>query len=173
MKTNKTNRTNQVSPKITVKAYCTACKGTGLYIGFAEVDGAAVQCNVCRGTGEVTVEYDPFKGRKRRDDIKRVYPATGHKISAEDITTREGQFLPFSQWGITYQEWLDGVEIKPIRELNCPMIGTGQSSEARAICLQRDNVQFWGTRIPSCPLYPGVGCWELYDVECQKKKKRS
>jgi len=32
---------------------CSACKGTGLYVGMAEREGAAVVCSRCKGTGKV------------------------------------------------------------------------------------------------------------------------
>lgn len=31
---------------------CRSCKGTGLYVGMAERDGAAVVCGTCKGKGE-------------------------------------------------------------------------------------------------------------------------
>ena len=54
---------------------CSTCKGTGLYAGMAESDGAAVVCSRCGGTGarHIVNEYAPFTGKKITPDIKRVY----------------------------------------------------------------------------------------------------
>ena len=45
---------------------CQSCKGTGLYIGFAESKGSAVVCHTCDGTGKQhqKFEYEDFTGRK-------------------------------------------------------------------------------------------------------------
>lgn len=37
---------------IKIECECNACKGTGLYVGMAERDGAAVVCYTCKGTGK-------------------------------------------------------------------------------------------------------------------------
>ena len=71
---------------------CKSCAGSGLYVGFAERDGAAVVCHTCHGTGKhhVKIEYDDFQGRQLRDDVERVYETNpgiclgkgnGHKLS--------------------------------------------------------------------------------------------
>ena len=55
---------------------CKSCKGVGLYVGFAELDGAAVECRTCHGTGrkEQRIEYDEFQGRQDTPvEITRVW----------------------------------------------------------------------------------------------------
>jgi len=55
---------------------CDSCKGTGLYVGFAEHDGAAIVCHHCGGTGRYHFEheYDEFTCRKNPPrKIKRVF----------------------------------------------------------------------------------------------------
>ena len=56
MKENKTKHVIEFDEK------CKSCKGTGLYVGLAERDGAAVVCHTCKGTGKhhVRIEYDDF-----------------------------------------------------------------------------------------------------------------
>ena len=56
---------------------CKSCKGTGLYVGMGERDGAAVVCHRCDGTGKYHFkhEYEDFDGRLKRENIKRVYAA--------------------------------------------------------------------------------------------------
>jgi len=45
-----------------VNEVCPSCKGTGLYIGMGERDGAAVVCHTCKGTGchAFKHEYEEF-----------------------------------------------------------------------------------------------------------------
>ena len=56
---------------------CTDCGGTGVYRGFAEPNGIAVVCLVCKGTGCKTIRYTPFKTRKIRDGVKYVQKSAG------------------------------------------------------------------------------------------------
>jgi hypothetical protein len=55
---------------------CPECKATGVYIGFAEKDGAGCACSACKGTGELKhhVEYEEFEGKRRCEGLKKVYP---------------------------------------------------------------------------------------------------
>jgi hypothetical protein len=48
---------------ITIEIECSSCGGTGLYIGFAESEGAAVVCKMCDGTGKTLMSYKPFVKR--------------------------------------------------------------------------------------------------------------
>ncbi len=81
---------------------CKPCGATGVYVGFAEKDGAAVVCRTCNGSGNhhVKIEYDDFDGKKIRKDIDRVYEANpgiaigiggGYKL--EDFGG-----IPYSAW---------------------------------------------------------------------------
>ena len=56
-------------------AECKSCKGTGLYVGFAEKDGASVVCSSCLGKGwiHITHTYRDFTGLKDREDVRWVY----------------------------------------------------------------------------------------------------
>lgn len=60
-----------------VNEQCPTCEGTGLFVGPAERDGAAVVCRKCKGAGHYHCRYEwiPFTGRKPRDDIVRVFAA--------------------------------------------------------------------------------------------------
>jgi hypothetical protein len=112
---------------------CDYCKGTGLYKGMAEKGGAAVVCYQCEGTGErhIHIEYNKFKGRKIRTDVKRVYTtAAGYIITDENVVIpEEHTILRFSKAGIKYREWLDGGEPEPIKDLHCPLQHYGQGNE--------------------------------------------
>jgi DnaJ-class molecular chaperone len=63
--------------QMTVKAECSSCSGTGVYRGFAERQGTGVVCLNCDGTGYKEISYEPFMGRKRRDNITTVYRSRG------------------------------------------------------------------------------------------------
>lgn len=103
---------------------CTACGGTGLYQGFAEKDGAAVVCYICKGTGKQHVSYTftKFEKRQTRPNVKRVYKTSGgYAISSKDVVTSSGKKIEFSKGGVSYEDWLKGVEPKPICDLHCPL----------------------------------------------------
>jgi hypothetical protein len=57
---------------IVVKAECGACRGTGIFRGFAEPEGIGVVCLDCHGTGCKELKYIPFTSRKARNDVKFV-----------------------------------------------------------------------------------------------------
>lgn len=108
-------------PKIEIEHECEACKGTGLYQGFAEHDGAAVVCNGCRGTGKAIfkMDYKEFTGRKKRHGVKRVFQANvgigvgkaGGKYKLEDFG------------GISFKDWEKGKSFGPGTEMRafvCP-----------------------------------------------------
>lgn len=61
----------------TIRAECSDCGGTGLYVGFMEAKGEAVVCVSCRGTGCRTIKYKPFVERKRRNGIQKVRFGSG------------------------------------------------------------------------------------------------
>jgi DnaJ-class molecular chaperone len=68
--------------KTTLKIECSACKGTGIYKGFAEPQGVGVVCLECNGTGCTERTFTIFKERKKRDDIKTV------RLSSEPVEMR-------------------------------------------------------------------------------------
>ena len=151
---------------------CGACKGTGLYVGMAERDGAAVICTRCDGTGRVVhqASYPKFKGRKKRDDVRRVYhTAGGYGITTQDITTEKGETIHFSRFGCSYEDWLKGDKPKPIEELHCPYIHTNQSMqdrdhEAYPLYKERCNQEaLLGGWISDCKLFnKKAECWLRY-----------
>lgn len=64
----------------TIKAECSSCTGTGIYCGMAERHGTGVVCLQCGGTGYKTIQYTPFTGRKRRNDVNSVSQSRGSFI---------------------------------------------------------------------------------------------
>jgi hypothetical protein len=139
---------------------CDDCKGTGLYQGFAEKDGAFVICLVCKGKGcvDIKITYDKFTTLRKEPRCKRVYSdGMGYTITDKDVTSEEKQFMPFSKYGCSYKEWLDGIKPKPLKFLGCPYLETNQSLQTKdknnlykTHC--KDNISL-GRSIKDCKLY--------------------
>ena len=85
--------------KMSVKAECAACDGSGVYHGFAEPRGVGVVCVECKGTGCREISYTPFTERKRRTDIRTVQRSRGSFI-ATGVGPRGS--------AISYEEFLNG-----------------------------------------------------------------
>jgi hypothetical protein len=146
----------------TIKVECPSCKGTGLYSGMGERDGAAVICHNCNGNGFINYEYNEFTGKKVKENVKRVFQSGyGYCISSEDITTKEGKQLNFSKYGCTYQEWLNGEKPKHIEDLYCPYIAynKGMGNEPCKRCKEGSQ----GGLISNCIYFEDKSkCWEEY-----------
>jgi len=102
---------------------CKLCKGTGLDVGYAEMDGAAVVCGACGGTGcnHTKIEYDDFEGRIARDDIERVYEVNPGIVIRKDKASGEYGLSDFG--GMPYLAWVRGDKFGPgteNRKLTCP-----------------------------------------------------
>lgn len=160
-----------MSKKIVFEAdvECTSCRGTGLYQGFAERKGAGVVCSTCDGTGKSHIkhEYTPFTKRKKHKKVTRVYKtAGGYGISSEDVMTQDGKLIEFSAGGVSYAEWLEGGEPKPIRDLHCPLEHYCQGSTEGEWLKKHHchkNGQGPGGYIPDCSRKNRVSCWKAYD----------
>ncbi|MDM8130120.1 hypothetical protein QUW38_02175 [Clostridium butyricum] len=142
---------------------CSSCKGTGLYKGMSERENCAVVCSVCHGTGKTDFFYNEFEGRKKRTDVKRVFKnSCGYVQSDEDVTTKDGKVIKFSEGGCSYEEWLNGEEPKPVEDLYCPYVwnNTGIGHEPLNDC--KEHCGFGS--ISNCKKYD---CKE----ECWKKLK--
>lgn len=133
---------------------CDACKGTGLYVGFAERAGAAVVCHRCKGTGkeECHVEYEEFTGRVERHDVTTVFVRNiGIGLS------------PDMPGGISYADWRGGAIPNTLWEKRylCPDQKAqmdGLVWDGWAECLPT------GARWNSCPRYADkAACWRRWD----------
>jgi hypothetical protein len=143
-----------------IKIECPECKGTGLFIGRAEKNGAATICYKCKGTGCSEFSYEEFCGRKTRLDVDRVYLGSfGYAISAEFQCGIE-----FSKYGCTYQEWLEGKEPLHIEELYCPYIAYNEGiGKEPCVRCQKGTL---GKRISDCKhYYDKKTCWEEYKAK--------
>ena len=111
--------------KIEFKEKCSACNGTGLYVGLADNntkrDGSAVICSKCKGSGEYLFvhEYEDLKERERRKDVERVFEVNPGIV----IGTNNGALKLTDFGGMPYNDWLAG---KPFpsksenRKYTCP-----------------------------------------------------
>ena len=91
--------------KMTWNQECKACRSTGLYVGMAEKDGAAIVCHSCKGTGMTTqsIEYDDFEGRKFKKGVKWVYECN------PGIGVGEGNGHSFKDFGgMCHEDWEKG-----------------------------------------------------------------
>jgi hypothetical protein len=145
---------------------CQACKGTGLYKGFAERGGAAVVCHNCKGTGEVTFtyQYEEFTGRKDIDNVTRVFQGSfGYGLSDSDVTCKDGRVLHYSQYGCTYEDWKNGVVPTHMKELYCPCqaYNNGIGNEPLDRCRESNH---WGSLISDCPNHADkMRCWRMFE----------
>ena len=91
------NEENSIMAEV-LATECESCQGSGLYIGWAEKDGAAVICSKCGGTGEYWMHYTPFTGRKERPEVvRRIWKKnTGWRITPDN-----------SEGSMTLDEWKD------------------------------------------------------------------
>jgi len=152
---------------------CSACKGTGLYVGMAERDGAAVVCRVCKGTGcgIVKLQFNKFKGIKKRDDVVRVFDnSCGFIISAKNVVVDNKQ-INFEDAGVTYDEWQAGKTPLPIKDLHCPFLHTCQMLDREGKLYTsrcREGLRGFG-EITKCKYYPNKNeCWKIHEEECEK-----
>ena len=83
-----------------VKAECSSCGGTGLYVGFAEPRGTAVVCGTCKGTGCEEIRYTPFSSRKPKSGVHEVRQSHGTFV-ATGVGPTGGR--------VTYDQFRNGV----------------------------------------------------------------
>ena len=106
-------------PKIELKEVCQYCKGTGLYIGMAERDGAAVVCHKCNGTDcfNFVHEYKEFKERFECKNVKWVYQANPGIV----VGNTKCKFSDFG--GMSYNDWKNDRKFESgmeMRRYTCP-----------------------------------------------------
>jgi len=153
----------------TIQIECKSCKGTGLYVGMAERGWAAVVCSTCKGSGETTFEYEEFTGRKKMEGVNRVFlGGFGYVITDIDVvdTPITGELLPFSKYGCTYEEWLNGAVPEHIKFLYCPYIAynNGMGNEPLGDKCRAGNSALG--RISDCRHYGDkLECWKEFEAK--------
>jgi len=158
---------NNGNGTFTVKALiqCESCRGTGLYVGMGERDGAAIQCHRCKGKGSYVYEriFTHFTGRKpHKDKIERVYltnPGYGIGKHGKDKTFRLEEF-----GGISFGDWLAGKGFplgSEMRRNTCPAWWTQSAG-----CKWESKKCLGVGAFSSCKHYPDRDtCWAEYDKE--------
>jgi hypothetical protein len=146
---------------------CESCRGTGLYIGMVEIDGAAIVCHNCKGTGcnHFKHEYKTFTERKNTDKVKRVYQLNPGIMIVEDDGCMLEQF-----GGITYENWKLGAEFLPgteNRKHTCPAHWYQN--------VDYEKIPEWEECVPlgkfsNCKEFPTKEkCWKRWDKEFGEK----
>jgi hypothetical protein len=144
-----------MAEKIEIDVECTACKGTGVYVGMGERNGAAVVCKHCDGIGKIHMTLTLFTSRHKRDNITRV-----HKINPGWTLTDDP-----ADGGIPYKDWLAGKPFPPgseNRRRTCPRWWFQFTSYG--------NHPTWDEcgygRIDECEHFPWKDqCWTRWDEE--------
>jgi len=142
---------------------CSACGGTGVYIGQGERTGAAVVCNRCNGTGKSHFrhEYDDFEGRKWQGGVERVIEVNpGIVVGASDTLGLE------DFGGMPYAEWYAGRSFpagSEMRKYCCPawwyQIADYEKKPHWDECICCG-------MFSKCTLFPHKdACWKRWDTE--------
>lgn len=148
-------------PTLEYDQECKRCKGTGLYVGVAEQDGAAVVCYTCNGTGceHIKTTYNEFKGRVGPPvKVKRVYQVNpGIVVGGEHLE---------DFGGIPVKDWMNGAEFTlgtEDREHTCPAWFYQCVSYAKRPDWYECGV---GVYFPNCPHFSNkAACWARWDEE--------
>ena len=155
--------------RIELDIECTKCGGTGVYVGFAECEGASVICHWCNGTGceHFKFEYELFKERKIKKDVKRVFiSGYGYCVGTKPITLDNGTYIDFSVEGVSYGEFLAGKMPQHIENLACPMLADQSACHKIKGFVDRCNALDGGyiCSIPKCNFTKNKArCWERFN----------
>lgn len=157
---------NGTKQRIEYRCKCESCKGTGIYVGMAERDGAGVVCHTCKGTGarDVVIQYEDFTGRVERSDVSRVYATNPGIVIGEG-----GDRFRLSDFGgIPYEEWLSGRRFErgtENRRFTCPYWWY-QSADYGQVPKWDECHESLGRSFSQCPHFPNKHrCWARFDEE--------
>ena len=147
---------------------CESCSGTGLYQGVAERDGAAVVCVTCKGTGRQHVkhEYNEFTGRKKAENVSRVYRTGAGIVLAPSVTSG----------GVPLEEWErnpDSVNAKgaELRSHTCPRWWLQVTDYDRQPKWDECKNVSLGGSFSKCHYFPRkAACWTRLDEEEQSRR---
>lgn len=135
--------------------------------------GAVMVCPFCKGEGHVNYTYNEFKGRKIIDGVKRVFADSFGYVHSSETThfTNIGD-IHFEDGGCTYEEWLNGAEPRPVKDLYCPYIWSSGRLDDKLLlrCREggRSSVMFKASE--DCPFFNDkIKCWEQYEENNKNK----
>ena len=153
---------------------CKDCNGTGVYVGMAERDGAAVVCKTCGGTGAYLYKfnYNKFSGRKKREDVKRVYKSSCGYVIGTGVINFEGTEVDMDKEGVSYDEFLSGKTPEHIESLVCPMSADQRACHSIKNFVDRCHDLNGGylSLITSCKNQINrSGCWKLFKKEIKEE----
>ena len=146
---------------------CKSCKGTGVYQGMGEGDGAAVVCHTCGGTGKTEFEYTEFTGRKHKSGVSRVYlGGYGYQISTGTVIFKGVGQIDMDKEGVSYEEFCEGKMPTHIKQLWCPMLADQGRCHSIEGFIERCN-SFngrWLSYIPDCANKAhSAECWRIFE----------
>lgn len=140
---------------------CRSCGGTGLYVGMAERDDAAVQCHACKGSGRehYRMEYEPFAGRDNKPGVKLVYQVNPGICVGSSGEVSGG--MPFADWQ-RGQQFERGMEM---RSHTCPMWWYQCAGGTFRFDWDECN-EGMGDLFSRCPSFKNkAACWARFDKE--------
>lgn len=150
--------------KETINIVCTSCDGTGVYVGFAEIEGAAVVCSSCNGRG-----WSEFK-------FERALPERRVRKGVTTVFRRNQGFVlsPESAGGLPYEEWRGGARLSVTptdfdRKSMCPA-WYWQNNKYENKPDWKECSESLGRSFPDCPHFKDrAKCWARSDKELAKK----
>ena len=149
---------------------CSSCKGSGVYVGMAEKDGAAVICHNCKGTGafHYVFNYNDFTGRKSRADVKRVYlQSYGYVIAPKEIDFKGIGKIDMANEGVSYNDFLNGAMPGHIEKLACPMLADqGACHDIKGFTDECNKLHGgWVSYLPECKNRANMAeCWKRFKI---------
>lgn len=152
---------------ITLDIVCTACGGTGLYVGMGERNGAAVVCTRCQGTGKQAYSYEPFTERQPAPaSVTTVHVGRGYLIGNEP---QEG--------GLPIEQWQPGAVVPADESSYCPFLYTNQewcsNPDLPPQTDGRDPPRMPNGQISSCKHWANKAeCWALFRANAPESVKR-
>ena len=144
---------------------CQSCNGTGLYVGMAERDGAAVVCHDCRGTGchKFHHKYEEFVIRKERSGVERVFQTNPGICIGRGNGHRLADFggMPLKEW----EQGLPFVAGTENRKFTCPCWWY-QSADYDRKPEWKECEDMLGRTFSGCPHFgKKAECWARWDKE--------
>jgi hypothetical protein len=157
--------------KLEIESECSPCKGSGLYVGMAERDGAAIVCGRCKGTGKyiIRLEYDDYLGRKAPDSLpERVYECNPGVM----IGIIPGGCSLSDFGGMSFDDWIQGNPFPPgseMRAFTCPAWWYQTANYVLKPTWERCS-GLWGESFTKCLSFPSRHeCWDKWDREHEQK----
>lgn len=148
---------------------CKSCNGTGVFIGMAERDGAAVVCHTCKGTGcfHFIHTYEEFEKKKHNPEASRVYQYNPGIM----IGNREGVCSLPDFGGMSYLDWRKGKRFpkgSEMRKFSCPCWWY-QGADYEKKPNWKECLSNLGRTFSQCAHFPNKEmCWERWDKEFGK-----